>query len=150
MKIRRNSVNCWFLIYEQSVGTFSSSKLLIQFCLWWLYFNNFCTKWSKVVVASSYKAIPFTSRITKRNIRIIKVIIQSFFILLFQTLYIVIKEKLITFLVKIFRLLHLSIHNISLYKFCFASHIILNSYRARYKVIQGINHIRFYFYIKNW
>ena len=41
------------------------------------------------------------------------------------------------FKVKIFRLLPLSIHNISLYNFRFESHIRSNSYRASYKVVQG-------------
>ena len=44
---------------------------------------------------------------------------------------------------KIFRLLPLSIHNISLYKARFESHIRLNSYRARYKVVQGTSRIRY-------
>ena len=61
-------------------------------------------------------------------------------------MYIVIKE--ITnniFKVKIFRLLPLSIHNISLYKFRFQSHIRLNSYRARYKFVQVTSRTRFNF-----
>ena len=51
---------------------------------------------------------------------------------------------------KIFRLLPLSIHNLYLYKFCFERHIRLNSYRTRYKVVQGTNCTRFNFYNKVW
>ena len=51
---------------------------------------------------------------------------------------------------KIFRLLPLSIHNLSFYKFCFERHRRLNSYRARYKVVQGTNCTRFNFYNKVW
>ena len=59
-------------------------------------------------------------------------------------IYIVIKEKTNSiFKVKIFRLLPLSIHNLSLYKFRFGSHIRLNSYRARYNVAQGTNLTRY-------
>ena len=59
---------------------------------------------------------------------------------------IVIKEKTNNiFKVKIFRLLPLSIHNISLHKFRFESHIRLNSYRARYKFVQGTSRTRFNF-----
>ena len=55
-------------------------------------------------------------------------------------IHIVIKEKTDNiFKVKIFRLRHLLIHNLSLYKFRFESHIRLNSCRGRYKVIQGAN-----------
>ena len=58
-------------------------------------------------------------------------------------MYIVIKEKTINiFKVKIFRLLPLLIHNISLYKFCFESHIRLNSLEQgtssfKVQVVQG-------------
>ena len=66
-------------------------------------------------------------------------------------IYVVIKEKNNNiFKVKIFPLLPLSIHNLSLYKFRFESHIRLNSYRARYNVVQGTNRTRFNFYNKNW
>ena len=66
-------------------------------------------------------------------------------------IYIVIKEKTNNiFKVKIFRLLPLSVHNTSLNKFRFESHIRLNSYRARYNVVQGTNRTRFNFYNKNW
>ena len=54
------------------------------------------------------------------------------------------------FKVKIFQLLTLSIHNLSVYKVRFKSHIRLNSYRARYKVAQGTNRTRFSFYNKVW
>ena len=65
-------------------------------------------------------------------------------------IYIVIKEKTNNiFKGKIFRLLLLSIHNLSLNIFCFESHIRLNSYRARYNVVQGTNRTRFNFYNKN-
>ena len=66
-------------------------------------------------------------------------------------LYIVIKEKNNNILkVKIFPLLALSIHNLSLYKFRFESHISLNSYRGRYNLVQGTNRRRFNLYNKNW
>ena len=51
---------------------------------------------------------------------------------------------------KIFQLLPLSIHNLSLCRFCFQSNIKLNSYRARYKVVQSTNCTRFNFYNKVW
>ena len=50
---------------------------------------------------------------------------------------------------KIFWLLPLSIHNISLYKFRFESHIRFNSYRARYKVVQGTSCTRFNYFNKD-
>ena len=66
-------------------------------------------------------------------------------------IYIVIKEKTDNiFTVKIYRLLPLSIHSLSLYKFRFESQIRLNSYKARYNVVQGANRARFNFYNKNW
>ena len=66
-------------------------------------------------------------------------------------MYLVIKEKTNNiFKVKIFRLLPLSNHNLSLYKFRFESHIRLNSYRVRYKVVQVTNRKRFNFYNKDW
>ena len=48
--------------------------------------------------------------------------------------------------VKTFRLLPLSIHNIFLNKFRFESHIRLDYYRARYKVVQGTSRTRFNFW----
>ena len=51
---------------------------------------------------------------------------------------------------KIFRLLPLSIHNSSLYKFRFESHARFNSYRARLKVVLGTNCTRFEFSNKDW
>ena len=66
-------------------------------------------------------------------------------------LSIVIKEKTKNiFKMKIFQLLPLSIHSLSLCKFCFQSNIKLNSYRARYKVVQSTNRTRFNFYNKVW
>ena len=66
-------------------------------------------------------------------------------------MYIVIKAKTNNiFKVKIFWLLPLSIHNLSLYKFRFESHIRLNSYKARYNVVQSTNRTRFNFHNKNW
>ena len=70
---------------------------------------------------------------------------------LFSYIYIVIKEKTNKiFKVKIFQLLPLAIHKLSLYKFRFESHIRLNSLRARCNVAQGTNRTRFNFYNKNW
>ena len=75
------------------------------------------------------------------------VYIYIYNIYLYLYLYIVIKEKTNKiFKVKIFRLLPLSFHNISLYKSRFESHIRLNSYRARYKVAQGTSRTRFNFW----
>ena len=56
---------------------------------------------------------------------------------------------------KIFRLLPLSIHNISSYKFRFEGHIRFTSYRARYKVVQDTSRTRYklyksYFESKDW
>ena len=66
-------------------------------------------------------------------------------------MYLVIKEKTNNiFKVKIFWVLPLSIDNLSLYKFCFESHIRLNFYRARYKLVQGTNRTRFNFCNKVW
>ena len=57
---------------------------------------------------------------------------------IYMYIYIIIKEKTNNiFKMKIFRLLPLSIHHLSLYKFRFESHITLNSYRAKYNVVQG-------------
>ena len=65
--------------------------------------------------------------------------------------YIVIKEKNNNiFKMKIFRLLALSIHNISLYEFRFEGRIRLDFYRARYKVVLGTTRTRFNFYNKDW
>ena len=73
------------------------------------------------------------------------------YIYVYICISIVIKEKAnIIFKVKVFRLLPLSVHNLSLYKFHFESHIRLNSYRGRYNVVQGTNRTRFNFYNKNW
>ena len=73
------------------------------------------------------------------------------YIYIYIYMYILIKEKTNDiFKVKIFRLLPLSIHDISLYKFHFESHIRFNSYRARYRVVQGTSRTRFNFYNKDW
>ena len=73
------------------------------------------------------------------------------YVCIYIYIYILIKEKTNNiFKVIIFRLLPLSIHNCSLYKFRFESHIRLNSYRARYNVVQGTNRTSFNFYNKNW
>ena len=65
-------------------------------------------------------------------------------------IYIVSKEKNNIFKAKLFWLLPLSIHSLSLYKFHFESHIRLNSSRASYNVVQGTSRTRFNFYNKNW
>ena len=69
---------------------------------------------------------------------------------LYINIYIVIKAKTNNiFKVIIFRLLHLSNHDISLYKFHLKAHIRFNSYRARYEVVQGTSRTRFNFYNKD-